>query len=379
MTSARPADGGLPLSALASQLFVAFVIEADNEFEHQMPHRTTRHGASTGSGPKPWLVSLAMWAHCMRLVPEEGISAGDLARASQLTSKSTQMLVKRLGEWWGYLKVDGDPKTQSRASLLVRPTAAGRRAQQIWAPLITQIESRWQDRFGAARLTELRQSLEEVVEGLRPGLPDFLPVGEPRLEATPDDDDPDRASGLSLPALLSKVLLALALDFEDSSSLSLGIYTAARPSRLAISANVLRVLNGDGVRVADIPGSTGVAKMSIDNWVGSLETHGYVTIGTDPAGGRYRLARLTSKGRRARDAYLHWTGQVEQRWQDHHGTSLPRLRHAMEQLVVEPAQRARLYRGIEAYPDGWRRQVREPATLPYYPVLSARGGFPDGS
>jgi hypothetical protein len=31
----------LPLSALASQALVAFVVELDNEFEHQMPHRTT--------------------------------------------------------------------------------------------------------------------------------------------------------------------------------------------------------------------------------------------------------------------------------------------------------------------------------------------------
>ncbi len=378
MTSAEPAAGSLPLSALASQLFVAFVIEADNEFEHQMPHRTTRHGRSTGSGPKPWLVSLAMWAHCMRLVPDEGIPAGELASASQLTAQSTQMLVKRLGQWWGYLMVDGDPKTQSRATLLVKPTAAGRQAQRVWAPLIAQIESRWQDRFGASRLTELRQSLQEVADGLKPGLPDFLPVGEPRLTATADGHA-GRTSALSLPALLSRVLLALALDFEDSSSLSLGIYTAARPSRLAISANVLRVLGADTVRVADVPGSSGVAKMSIDNWLGSLEAHGYVTIGTDPAAGRYRLARLTAKGRGAREAYLTWTDQLEQRWHQDHGTALPRLRRAMEELVVEPQQRALLYRGIEGYPDGWRRQLRKPGTLPHYPVLTARGGFPDGS
>ncbi len=63
-----------------SQLLVAFTVEFDNEFEHQMPHRTTRHGLTPGSGRVPWLVSMAMWVHCMRFVPEDGIPVGELAR-----------------------------------------------------------------------------------------------------------------------------------------------------------------------------------------------------------------------------------------------------------------------------------------------------------
>ncbi len=31
------------------------------------------------------------------------------------------------------------------------------------------------------------------------------------------------------------------------------------------------------------------------------------------------------------------------------------------------------------YPDGWRAQVSRPEVLPDYPVVSMRGGFPDGS
>ncbi|HVY94474.1 MAG TPA: hypothetical protein VHA14_17050 [Bryobacteraceae bacterium] len=44
------------MSALLSQAFVAFTIEFDNEFEHLVPHRTTRFG-----GSEPWLVSMVMW------------------------------------------------------------------------------------------------------------------------------------------------------------------------------------------------------------------------------------------------------------------------------------------------------------------------------
>jgi hypothetical protein len=43
----------LPLSALLSQVLVAFTIELDNEFEHRMPHHTAKH---RGSRDVPWLV-----------------------------------------------------------------------------------------------------------------------------------------------------------------------------------------------------------------------------------------------------------------------------------------------------------------------------------
>jgi hypothetical protein len=39
----------LPLPALLSQALVAFTIEFDNEFERQVPHRTTNHGATAGA------------------------------------------------------------------------------------------------------------------------------------------------------------------------------------------------------------------------------------------------------------------------------------------------------------------------------------------
>ena len=76
MAEALPASGRLPLSALISHALVTFAIEVDNEFEHQMPHRTTRHGSTPGSKRVPWLVSMAMWAHCMRYVPRGRHPAG---------------------------------------------------------------------------------------------------------------------------------------------------------------------------------------------------------------------------------------------------------------------------------------------------------------
>ena len=52
MIAPRPASGAdeLPLSALLSQTLVAFTIEADNEAEHRIPHRTTDHETSAHGG-----------------------------------------------------------------------------------------------------------------------------------------------------------------------------------------------------------------------------------------------------------------------------------------------------------------------------------------
>ena len=78
----------LALPARLSQALVAFTIEFDNEFEHRMPHRTTRHGSTPGMDRPPFLVSMAMWVDCMRFVPEEGISAAELAGRAQATGQS---------------------------------------------------------------------------------------------------------------------------------------------------------------------------------------------------------------------------------------------------------------------------------------------------
>ena len=78
----------LALPARLSQALVAFTIEFDNEFEHRMPHRTTRHGSTPGMAHPPYLVSMAMWVNCMRFVSEEGIPAAELARRAQVTGQS---------------------------------------------------------------------------------------------------------------------------------------------------------------------------------------------------------------------------------------------------------------------------------------------------
>jgi DNA-binding MarR family transcriptional regulator len=375
------ASGQLALSAQLSNVLVAFTVELDNEFEHQMPHRTTRHGSTAGHPHAPWLVSFPMWVHCMRHVPEEGIRAGDLVRKSGLTAKTMQHVVKRLAAWWGYLTV-GEPTaglngTASAASRLVRPSDEGRHAQDVWRPLEKAIEGRWRGRFGAEAVGRLQSALAEIVSRLDTALPDYLPLGEPRLRPGGGTSE---SVALGLPALVSKALLVLALDFDQRSDLALGIYTSGHVSRLTITANILRALDERGVRVSQIPARTGVAKMTIDNWLGSLDDHGYVTIGTDPAGGRFKVAKLTDKGQRSQELYRRWAGEAEHRLAQRFGSSAcHELRKALAPVIGGAGIDSSLRKGMEPYPDGWRAQLPQASVLPHYPVISMRGGFPDGS
>lgn len=357
--TAGPAAGGPDIPARLSQVLTAFIIECDNEFEHRMPHRTTRHGSSGDLRHPPWLVSMAMWANCLRLVPADGIEAGELAGRARLTGASMQLVLTRMSRWWGYLTV----APGAAARRVVTPTRAGRQAQEAWAPLAGEVEQRWRERFGRGAIDGLRAALESAVAGLECRLPDFLPVGEPALGPGPED-----GAGLDLPGLLCKVVLALALDFEQHSGLALGIYTDRGPARLAVSANVLRVLDDPGTPVRDLPAATGVAQMTIGSWLGSLGEHRYLTVGPDPAGGRFKVARLTPRGRDARDGYRRWAAA------DGGLAGAAALRDALAALDL-----GRLLSGTAPYPDGWRARVRRPVTLPHYPVISLRGGFPDGS
>ena len=364
----------LPLPTLLSYTLVAFTIEFDNEAERQMRHRTTRHGASAGSGPAPWLVSMVMWSNCMRFVGKEGVPVCELERLARTKTNLPGM------ERWGYVAVGPDPADRRpkppRSAWLVRATAAGIEAQKVWQPLFAEIERRWQERFGKDAVEQVRESLRAVAGQFGVELPECLPILGYGLFSRGPEQPPaselKKDDGLSslLPALLSKVLLSFAIDFERESDLS-----------LAICANLLRVLDEKGVRVKDLPMLSGVSKEAISAAMGILLKKHFVAVETDRAGGRWKIARLTSNGRGAQDVYRQLLSSIEDRWQKRFGKdAIRRLREASEQLVGEPsAQASPLFRGLEPPPGGWRASIRRPTTLPHYPMVLHRGGFPDGS
>jgi DNA-binding MarR family transcriptional regulator len=361
-------DGPLPLSTLLSHTLVAFTIEFDNEFEHQVPHRTTQHGSTVSTVPAPWLVSMVMWLMLMRFVPSTGIPVRELQRATRLTERDFRMWLTRMGKWWGYVVIEKD---------LVRPTTGGQRAVDAWQPLTGVIEKRWENRFGKDVIDRLREILSSLVEKLNRDLPDYPPIlgyqllgSGPDIERLPSAADVCPISDYALPMLLAKLLLSFATEFEHDSRIS-----------LAVSANVLRVVGPEGVRVRELPRLSGISKEAIAACVGRLEERAFAVIQPEAPRSRVKTLRLTSKGRVAQDKYHQSVKTIEQRWQKTFGQeTVSDLRRFLERLVGEPtAQMSPLFGGLEPYPDGWRATIPKRERLPDYPMVLHRGGFPDGT
>jgi DNA-binding MarR family transcriptional regulator len=366
------ADAQLPLTTLLSQALVAYTIEFDNEAEHRMPHRTTRYSEPGLRGL--WLVSMAMWLNCMQYLSDEPMLVSELEQRARTSTNLDGM------RRWGYVVLESesgaDLKRKPR-DLTIAATRRGRYAQEVWRPLAPEIEDRWRERFGAAEVDRLRAALVAVAAQIEIDLPDCLPLlqyalfsgGHEWAARQPGDGAPE--TGLALPVLLARVLLAIALRFEQRSPLS-----------LAVCANLLRALTTDGVLVKDLPALTGVSKEGLAMAMHPLTKRDLAKVGPAPGGGRFKAVRLTDRGQEAQWRYTDWTERLDDVAGQRLGAgAVAALRAALEPLAGDPADPAHapLMGGLEPYPDNWRADVRPPRTLPHFPLVLHRGGFPDGA
>jgi hypothetical protein len=312
-----------------------------------------------------------MWENCMRYVTGEPITVGDLEARARTGTNLDGM------RRWGYITIDGTARKvhngRPSPGAVLRATAAGLQAREIWRPLPGLIEQRWHERFGADPLGRLRGPLTGLVGLLDPGLPDCLPIlGAALLSQGPDPRLPPRPDGIapqamSLSALLSRVLLSFAVEYEREAGLS-----------LAVAANVLRVLGTEETRLRDLPALTGTSKESVRWALGILTRGDLAAEDPDPAASRGKVARLTPRGLDAQRLYHELTGEIEGRWHDRFTPAVTAaLRASLEPLAA--GQPPPLFGGIEPYPDGWRAMVRRPDVLPHFPMVLHRGGYPDGS
>jgi DNA-binding MarR family transcriptional regulator len=365
----------LPLPALLSQVLVAFTIEFDNEFERRSPHRTTVAGKKSSAQSSPWLTSMVMWANLIRLVPEDGITVGELRKHSRAVKLSLAGM-----ERWGYIRVGIDPKDARskprEKDWMIWLTVKGRMAQEVWRPLAGIIEGRWEGRFGKDAVGRLKQSLSELLEQIEGGLPEYLPVVGYGLFAQTLSDS-DRASigrvedpirELNLSALLAKVLLEFTIEFEREAVVS-----------LPVCANLLRIMGDEGMRIRDLARSSGVSREGISMAVSFLKARGFAVLVPDPKGGRGQVVLLTSKGVLAKETHGRLLRTIEERWNTRFGGIVSELRAVLEQLVGDAASRSPLFAGLTPYPEGWRAAIPAPETLPHYPMVLHRGGYPDGS
>ena len=359
---------------LLSRPLSAFTIEMDNEYEHRTIHRTTLQRRPGASQRGPWLTSFAMYSNCLQFLDDAAISVRDIERLARTSTNVDGM------RRWGYIKLSPPPdrpdSKRPGAGWLMELTPGGRASQESWRPLPQLIEQRWRDRFGADVVTSLRAALWEVNQSLDVAYPDFLPIlgyglftrgrgaGDER-PMPPASDAPLRADS-PLTALLCRLLCGFAYDFERDSTIS-----------LAISANLLRTLDVVGIRNRDLPERAGVSRESIAMAMGILQKANLVEIGGEAG----KPVRLTSKGLTAQRNALELIADLEQRWLQRFGKrTIQRLRQALERLGGDPHQGSSLlFEGLKPYPDNWRASTPQLRTLPHFPMVLHRGGYPDGS
>jgi hypothetical protein len=102
--------------------------------------------------------------------------------------------------------------------------------------------------------------------------------------------------------------------------------------------------------------------------------------------GQPKRIALTTKGIAARQEHFERLQKVEDQWRRQFGESaIAELKSTSDRILDQP-----LSAGLQPYPDGWRSRgpygARTAAMLdnprellPHHPVISHRGGFPDGS
>ena len=301
-----------PLSALISQILVAYTVELDCEFERRM-RKTERHGAR---------LSLVVWLNVLQFLAGGPISVRTLATRAVAEEAGAKAWLGCL-ERWGVVALQPGKRTGFgsgrgiRADWLVRLTASGETAVTIWPDLIPEIDSRWSKRFGDD-LTLLRRSLEAIEHQIDLELPQGLPSSilklpefGPRRSAAED--------GLPLPVLLSRVLLAFALDFERESQ-----------TPISLSANAIRVLSDEPIPETEIPRRTGCSEETAGiGW----QLKPYILLERDPAMGRGKFVRLSEAGIKAQNEYYTRTRNVEAKWKKLFRAATQEIRESLTTLL----------------------------------------------
>lgn len=108
-----------------------------------------------------------------RYVRGSGLRLTDIAELANMTKQSVGEVVDDLVER-GYAERVPDP-ADGRAKL-IRLTERGEEAQEFGFGVFAAIEDRWAERYGADRIADLREILEEIVAAEAPyAVPELQP------------------------------------------------------------------------------------------------------------------------------------------------------------------------------------------------------------
>jgi len=370
----------LPLSSRLSQALIAYTIEFDDEAELRILHGTTVGGLEGMRAGGVWFTSQVMWTNFIRHMDNRGRPVREVQALACLSENAIKSRLHHL-EWWHYLTFAPDPKDPRPKprylDQLVKLTPNGEKAAKGWAPISAEVDKRWRKRFGTTNVDNLTSALTKVVAAEAADLPDYMPVVDYQdgMRATlrmPEESPPRTpVTKLDLSGLLSRALLALTLEFERESDVS-----------LTATANVSRVVGDSGLPLKDIPPRAGVAKEGVVALVNFLTKTGRTSLGTDKA----KTVKLTAKGKQARDDGARILSTIEKRWEKALGKqTVDAIRGGLDSVIGS----TKFVEGLTPHETGWRLNKRyiaqtnavlaDPsAALPHHPMITHRGGFPDG-
>lgn len=323
-----------PLSALLSQTLVAYTLELDGEFERRM-----REAHTPGAR-----LSLVLWLNLMRFLSNGPVTVRTLA---SLAGEDQGAPALGCLERWGiiHLQPGKRPGFGSgrgiRGDWPVQLTPSGEMAVKIWPGLIREIDARWSSRFGADA-TRLRGALEAIEHRIDLELPQGLTVALLKLPEFAPRKSPAETD-LPLPVLLSRVLLAFALDFERES-----------PAPMSLCGNLIRVLSEDPIPEAEIPQRAGCSEETSGiGW----QHKPYIIVERDPARGRGKFVRLSEAGIKAQHNYYRLSGNIEEKWKKRFGAATAELRESLTALL----KRSEMSEGLKPPPGTTRAGTQTPA------------------
>ena len=310
-----------PLPTLLGRAIGAFTLDYDQ--------------ARCGEGSLP---QLGTWANVLRVVDVDGTDQRQLARRGVISRRAAEVVVNRLARL-GRVAVERQAIEGKRGKTkLVRLTASGEAGTASAAALVDSVQADWRQRFGNDAVHRLRDALSTVVDRLPVELPHY-PAGygaaDPSVtggDFVPEEPGPPRSPAhgqdwpvvlrkpgtdtrhLPLPALLSQVLAAFAIDYEREGFGSLP----------AVS-NFLRFVGDDGVTLGRARALGGVS----GNGKTLHERHRDVVVEPGRPGDMSRRVFLTPKARRLRDAYPRLVMEIEDRWREQYAAAIPPVRTAL--------------------------------------------------
>ena len=147
---------------------------------------------------------------------------------------------------------------------------------------------------------------------------------------------------------------------------------------MAVYADLVRVLDPEPLRVRDLPGRAGISKEAVSMGLRALEETTLAAIAPDPAGSRFKVASLTERGLEASSRARRHASHVEEEWRERFGAPrMSALRSSLDPL--SEGSPSPLLEAVRPHSDGWRAKKPPIETLPEFPMVLHRGGFPDGA